>query len=75
MAAHLTLPARRDKMVEMVETMLKLHVKNRTLTADSRRLAAPDGCSTRNASERLAVSRKPMAIPDALVYELYGLTE
>ena len=35
--AHLTLPARRDKMVE---TMLKLRVKNRTLTADSLRLAA-----------------------------------
>ena len=42
---------------------------------DSLRLAATDGCSTRNASEPLAVSRKPMAHPDALVYELYGLTE
>jgi hypothetical protein len=40
MAAHLTLPAWRNKMVEMVETMLKLHVKNRTPTADSLRLAA-----------------------------------
>jgi hypothetical protein len=26
-------------------------------------------------SEPLAVSRKPMALPDALVCELYGLTE
>ena len=26
-------------------------------------------------SELLAVSRKPIALPDALVYELYGLTE
>lgn len=34
MVVHLTHPARRDKMVEM---MLKLHVKNRTLTADSLR--------------------------------------
>lgn len=25
--------------------------------------------------EPLAVSRKPIALPDALVYELYGLTE
>ncbi len=29
----------------------------------------------RNTPEPLAVSRKPMARPDALVYELYGLTE
>jgi hypothetical protein len=62
-------------MVELVEPVLKLHVKNRTLTADSLRLAASDGCSTRTTSELLAVSRKPMALPDALVYELYGLTE
>jgi hypothetical protein len=27
-------PARHDKMVELVETMPKLHVKNRTLTGD-----------------------------------------
>jgi hypothetical protein len=26
-------------------------------------------------SEPLAVSRKPIALTDALVYELYGLTE
>ena len=43
--------------------------------ADSLRLAASDGCSIRNTPERLAVSRKPMALPDALVYELYGLTQ
>jgi len=40
-----------------------------------RRPAAHDGCSVRSAPEPLAVSRKPMARPDALVYELYGLTE
>jgi hypothetical protein len=72
-------------MVGLVETMLKLHERRRTLAADSLRLAASDGCSTRNTSERLAVSRKPMAVMrqisatdkqiDALVYELYGLTE
>jgi hypothetical protein len=59
----------------MVETMLKLHVKNRTLTVDCRRLTASDGCSGRNTPEPLAVSRKPTALPDALVYELYGLAE
>ena len=36
MAAYLTLPARHDKMVEMVETMLKLHGDSSRLTADSR---------------------------------------
>jgi hypothetical protein len=60
-------------MVELVETMLKLHEKRRTLTADSLRLATSNGCSTRNTPEPLAVSRRPMALPDALVYELYGL--
>ena len=30
------------------------------------------GC-WRSCMEPLAVSRKPMALPDALVYELYGL--
>jgi len=40
--------------------------------ADSLRLAAPDGCCARNTSEPLAVSRKPMAVLDALVHELYG---
>jgi hypothetical protein len=29
----------------------------------------------RSCMEPLAVSRKPLALPDALVYELYGLTE
>jgi hypothetical protein len=62
-------------MVELVETMLKLHAKSRTLAADSLRLAAPDECSARNTPEPLAVSRRPMAVSDALVYELYGLTE
>jgi hypothetical protein len=62
-------------MFGLFETTLKLHVRNRTLTADSLRLAASEGGSTRNTSEPLAVSRKPMAIPDALVYQFYGLTE
>ncbi|MCX6842537.1 MAG: hypothetical protein NTX53_09690 [candidate division WOR-3 bacterium] len=72
-------------MVGLVETMLKLHKKSRTLTADSLRLAAPDGCSSRNTPEPSTVSRKPMAdmrqiaatdkAIDMLVYELYGLTE
>jgi hypothetical protein len=56
----------------MVETMLKLHGDSSRLTADSRRLAASDGCSTRSTSEPLAVSRRPMALPDALVAELSG---
>jgi hypothetical protein len=33
------------------------------------------GYGIRNTPERLAVSRKPTALPDALVYELYGLTD
>ena len=37
--------ARHDKMVGLVETMLKLHAKSRTLTADSLRLAAADRCT------------------------------
>ena len=32
------------------------------------------GC-WRSCREPLAVRRKPMALPDALVYELYGLTK
>jgi hypothetical protein len=61
-------------MVELVETMLKLHVKSRTLTADSLRLAASAGRRTSSTPEPTAVSRKPMALPDALVYELCGRT-
>jgi len=45
------------------------------LTADSLQLTASVGYGIRNTPERLAVSRKPMALPDALVYELYGLTQ
>jgi hypothetical protein len=45
------------------------------LTADSLRLAAFDGCSGRNTPEPLAARRKPTDLPDALAYELYGLTE
>ncbi len=67
MAAHLTLPAWRDKMVEMIETMLKLHKdlpKAKTpMTADSFQLTA---CSLglvrcRNTPERSAVSRREAA--------------
>ncbi len=62
MPAHLTRPARHDKMVGLVETTLKLHVRSMTLTADILRLAAPDGCSTGNTPEPLAVSRKLEAV-------------
>jgi hypothetical protein len=62
-------------MVSLVETLPRLHVKNRTLTADGQRLAASARCSTGATPELLAVSRRPMAHPDALVYELYGLTD
>ena len=43
--------------------------------ADSLRLAAFDGCSAGKRPERLAFSRRPMALPNALAYELYRLTE
>jgi hypothetical protein len=65
----------------MVETMLKLHKdlpKAKTpLTADSLQLTAYGfgRMQRRNTREPLAVSRKPMALPDPLVYELCGLTE
>jgi len=42
---------------------------------DGRQLAAADGCRAANMPEPLTVSRKPMALPDALVYEPYVLTE
>jgi hypothetical protein len=45
------------------------------LTADSLRLAASAGCSGRNIPKPSAVSRKPTALPDVPVCELYGLTE
>jgi hypothetical protein len=48
-----------DKATELAETMLKLHERRRTLTADSLRLAATDGCSTRNTPEPLAATRYP----------------
>jgi hypothetical protein len=38
-------------MVGLVETMLKLHERKRTLSVDSLRLAASDGCSTGNTPE------------------------
>ena len=53
-------------MLGRVETM--------QMTADGLRHGMK-GRYTQRSSEPLAVSRKPMAIPDALVYELYGLTE
>jgi hypothetical protein len=40
-------------MISFVETMLKLHETSRTLTADSRRLAAADGCGGRDTPEPL----------------------
>jgi hypothetical protein len=35
MPAHLTRPARHDRMVELVERMLKLHVKNRPPSSEN----------------------------------------
>ena len=87
MPARLTLPARRDKMVETMMTADSLRLtaygqeENQIRVAEGaangRRLAA---CGLgrmrgRNTPEPLVVSRKPMARPDALAYELYGLTE
>jgi len=57
-------------MVGLVEPMLKLH-----RTAGGLRLAAYGLGRMRRQRHAGAVSRKPMALPDALVYELRGLTE
>ena len=72
-------------MVGLVETGLKLYERRRTLTAYSLQLAASAGCSARNTSEPIAVSRRPIANVrqiaatdkqiDQLVSELYGLTK
>jgi|GEM_PF-2058613 len=64
--------ARHDKMVGLVETMLK---RRRQLTACGLQLTARTGMryessrtlTARSCTEPLAVSRKPMALPDALV--------
>ena len=63
MAAHLTLPARHDKMVGLVKPMLKLH-------------EGLPKARTPHEQESLQhqISATYKAI-DALVYELYGLTE
>jgi len=45
------------------------------MTADGFQLAAYGLCWMRCQKHAGAVSRKPMAIPDTLVYELYGLAE
>jgi hypothetical protein len=63
MAAYLTLPARHDKMVEMVETMLKLH---------------KDLPKAKTPHEQESIQRQIAATDrqiDVLVYELYGLTK
>ena len=62
-------------MVELVERMLRLYVKNRTLTADSFHPAAPAGRGASNTSGPLAVNRRLTALRDTRVHELYGLTE
>jgi hypothetical protein len=54
-----TMSSGHNRIAGMVETML---------TADSLRPLTDAEAETRR-------SRKPMARPDALVYELYGLTE
>ena len=65
----------------MVQTVLKLHKdlpKAKTAqTTYGRRLTAYGmrGRYSQCSSEPLAVSRKPIALPDALVHGLYGLTE
>jgi hypothetical protein len=64
MAAHLTRPARNDRMVEMMR-----------MTANGFQLTAYGLGWMRRQKRAGAASRKPMALPDALVYELYGLTE
>jgi len=58
----------RPRMMSLAET---------TMTADSLQPTAYGfgRMQRRNTPERSAVSRKPMARPDALVYELYGLTQ
>jgi hypothetical protein len=53
-------------MVGLVETMM---------TADSFQLTAYGLSRMRGQKDAGAVSRKPTALPDALVYEPYGLTE
>ena len=45
------------------------------MTANDLQLTASVGLDDRSTPEPLAASREPMARPDALVHELYGLTE
>jgi hypothetical protein len=67
--------ARRGKMVEFTRRVMSDKRGTMSAECDSLRLAASDGCSAGNTPELLAVSRKPMALSDALAYELYGPTE
>jgi len=60
-SAALSDRGRRGQPAWQVETMLKLHSKNRTLTADSLRPAAREGCSGRGTPEPPAASLKPIA--------------
>jgi hypothetical protein len=63
MAAHLTVPARHDRVVELVERMLDLH----------RQLP-----KVKNPHEQESLKRAVVATDsqiDVLVYELYGLTD
>ena len=56
-----------DKTVGLVETM--------RMTADGFQLTAYGLGRMRGQKDAGAVSRRPMALPDALVHELYGLSE
>jgi len=50
-------------------------VETMRMTANGFQLTAYSLGRTRCQKRAGAASRKPMALPDALVYELYGLTE
>ena len=50
------------------------HIPERCQGA-TRPAAASDQLAVSSEQEPLAVSRKPIALPDAPVYELYGLTK
>ena len=84
MTRDVTLPAfpcevkaRHEKMVELTRRVMSDERGTTSAERDDEQLTAygSDGCSAGNTPEPLAVSRKPMPLSDALVYELYGLTE
>jgi len=54
-------------MVEFTRRVMSDKRGTMSAECDGLRLAASEGCSTRNTSVPLAVSRKPKAVSDALV--------